>query len=102
MDQAIEFPLPDDRGRGQLIRLYACGLPVDEALIDAVVRKTKNASAAFIKELMRRAAQYYIQNNCKGLLHLREVDGALEEMLFSGGSLNASLLGASGVAREMA
>ncbi len=102
VDQAIEFPLPDDRGRGQLIRLYACGLPLDEALIDAVVRKTKNASAAFIKELMRRAAQYYIQNNCKGPLRLQEVDGALEEMLFSGGSLNASLLGASGVTREMA
>jgi len=102
VDQAIEFPLPDDRGRGQLIRLYACGLPLDEALIDAVVRKTKNASAAFIKELMRRAAQYYIQNNCKGPLRLQEVDGALEEMLFSGGSLNASLVGASGVTREMA
>jgi hypothetical protein len=101
VDQAIEFPLPDDRGRGQLIRLYACGLPVDEVLIDAVVRKTKNASAAFIKELMRRSAQYYIQNNSSGPLQLQEVDGALEEMLFSGGSLNASLLGASGVARRL-
>ena len=100
VDQAIEFPLPDDRGRGKLIRLYACGLPLDEALIDAAVRKTKNASGAFIKELMRRSAQYYIQNNCSGPLQLREVDGALEEMLFSGGSLNASLLGATGVARE--
>src|SRR5438270_13735159 len=27
VDQAIEFPLPDDRGRGQLIRLYTYGLP---------------------------------------------------------------------------
>lgn len=100
VDQAIEFPLPDERGRGLLIRLYACGLPLDDALIDEVVRKTKNASAAFIKELMRRAAQYYIQSNCNGPLQLREVEGALEEMLFSGGSLNASLLGASGVIRE--
>jgi hypothetical protein len=100
VDQAIEFPLPDERGRGQLIRLYACGLPIDEPLVDAVVRKTKGASAAFVKELMRRAAQYYIQNNCSGPLHLQEVEGALEEMLFSGGSLNASLLGASGVVRE--
>ena len=100
VDQAIEFPLPDERGRGQLIRLYACGLPIDEPLVDAVVRKTKGASAAFVKELMRRAAQYYIQNNCTGPLHLQEVEGALEEMLFSGGSLNASLLGASDVARE--
>lgn len=100
VDQAIEFPLPDERGRDLLIHLYACGLPLDEALVAAVVRKTKNASAAFIKELMRRAAQYYIQANCSGPLQLREVEGALEEMLFSGGTLNASLLGASGVSRE--
>ena len=27
IDQAIEFPLPDEEGRAQLVRLYASGLP---------------------------------------------------------------------------
>jgi cell division protease FtsH len=64
------------------------------------VKKTKGASAAFIKELMRRAAQFNLQEGKNGSLTANEVDSALEEMLFAGGSLNAKLLGASGVSRE--
>src|ERR1700745_3466919 len=51
-DQAIEFPLPDEQGRRQLVRLYACGLTLTDETVELVVKKTKNASAAFIKELM--------------------------------------------------
>jgi AAA+ superfamily predicted ATPase len=100
IDQAIEFPLPDDGGRGQLVSLYACGLPLDRGVVGAIVRKTKGASAAFIKELMRRAAQFYIQDGNSGPLRLEELDSALEEILFSGGSLNAKLLGGSALAEE--
>jgi len=100
IDQAIEFPLPDEEGRHQLIRLYACGLSVSSDVTAALVRKTKGASAAFVKELMRRAAQFYLQEGCTGPLQPQSVDAALEEMLFAGGSLNAKLLGASGVKRE--
>jgi ATP-dependent 26S proteasome regulatory subunit len=57
IDQAIEFPLPDEQGRRQLVRLYACGLTLTDETVELVVKKTKNASAAFIKELMRRSAQ---------------------------------------------
>src|SRR5262249_21109215 len=88
IDQAIESPLPDERGRAQLIRLYACGLPLDDELEQLIVRKTHNASAAFIKELMRRAAQAYLQNNAS-LLNVNHLNLALEEMLFAGGSLYA-------------
>jgi len=100
IDQAIEFPLPDDDGRRQLIKLYACGLPLSEGVVDSLVKKTKGGSAAFIKELMRRSAQFNLQNGTRGPLSASEVDSALEEMLFSGGSLNARLLGATGVSRE--
>jgi len=99
IDQAIEFPLPDERGRGRLIRLYACGLPLDEELVQLIVRKTDGASAAFIKELMRRAAQFYLQNGANGRLRGDDLNAALEEMLFAGGSLNAKLLGAAGLGR---
>src|SRR5580700_9701029 len=100
VDQAIEFPLPDDQGRRQLVRLYACGLPLSNEIVESLVKKTKGASAAFIKELMRRAAQFNLQDGKHGSLTADEVDSALEEMLFAGGSLNAKLLGASGVSRE--
>jgi cell division protease FtsH len=100
VDQAIESPLPDDRGRELLVRLYACGLNLPAALVELIVRKTEHASAAFIKELMRRCAQYHIQHARKGALTIEDVDAALEEMLFSGGSLNAKLLGATGVTRR--
>jgi len=94
VDQAIEFPLPDEVGRRKLIGLYACGLSIDEALVERTVKRTRHASAAFIKELMRRAAQYYISDNGNGSLEQKHVDAALEEMLFSGGTLNLKLLGA--------
>jgi len=100
IDQAIEFPLPDDRGRGQLVRLYSCGLPVSDEVVELIVRSTERGSAAFIKELMRRAAQFHIQDGKEGSsLRADQVNAALEEMLFSGGSLNAKLLGASEVGR---
>ncbi|PYV96842.1 MAG: cell division protein FtsH [Acidobacteria bacterium] len=98
IDQAIEFPLPDERGRRQLVRLYACGLPLDDEVVESTVRRTERGSGAFIKELMRRAAQFYIQNGSDGKLTSDHVNSALEEMLFAGGSLNAKLLGAEGVA----
>jgi len=97
IDQAIEFPLPDDRGRRLLIGLYSCGLSLSEEVTDLLVRRTERGSAAFIKELMRRAAQFYLQAGNGGDLSSDHLSAALEEMLFSGGSLNAKLLGAAEV-----
>ena len=97
IDQAIEFPLPDERGRTQLVRLYASGLPLDDEVVEMIVHKTDKGSPAFIKELMRRAAQFYIQNGSSGQLRPADLNEALEEMLFAGGSLNAKLLGAEGL-----
>lgn len=94
IDQAIEFPLPDDVGREKLVALYARGASVDAATVQTIVRKTRGVSAAFIKELMRRSAQIAIERGAEAHLDLSDVDDALEEMLFTGGSLNRKLLGA--------
>jgi ATPase family associated with various cellular activities (AAA) len=94
IDQAIEFPLPDADGRAKLVRLYSRSLSVPDDVVSAVVQKTKGTSAAFIKELMRRSAQFQFEVDGGDVLHQRSVDAALEEMLFTGGSLNAKLLGA--------
>jgi ATP-dependent 26S proteasome regulatory subunit len=93
IDQAIEFPLPDEAGRRKLLHLYSGGMVVPDEVAEVVVKKTNKASAAFIKELMRRSAQYRLQSGAEGPLKLSHVESALEEMLFSGGSLNRKLLG---------
>lgn len=93
IDQAIEFPLPDEEGRAKLTKLYAHDLQISQDLLDLIVRRSKGVSAAFIKELMRRCAQFQIETSGGSLLTQAAVDAALEEMLFAGGTLNRRLLG---------
>jgi hypothetical protein len=97
IDQAIEFPLPDDIGRAKLARLYGQTMQLDDDVVAAIVSKTKGASAAFIKELMRRSAQFVLQSGKDSILTVAAIESALEEMVFLGGSLNLKLLGASTV-----
>lgn len=95
IDQAIEFPLPDPDGRRRLVELYGGALKVSQELSEAIVAKTDRASAAFMKELMRRSAQVLLARGGETALKLSDVDDALDEMLVSGGSLNVKLLGAA-------
>ena len=93
IDQAIEFPLPDEEGRSKLVVLYSGKLGVPERVMELIVRRTKGSSAAFIKELMRRSAQFQIELGGDGVLQESAVNGAIEEMVFAGGALNLKLLG---------
>lgn len=93
VDQAIEFPLPDADGRRKLVQLYAGELKIGTKVVATLVKKTQGASAAFIKELMRRSAQFMIRSGTTTELQAKHVEGALDEMLFAGGSLNVKLLG---------
>jgi hypothetical protein len=95
VDQAIEFPLPDDVGRQRLLDLYRHGLALPKTLASKLVKRTEGVSAAFIKELMRRSAQFAFERRSKASsLMESDVENALRELLFEGGSLNATLLGA--------
>lgn len=100
IDQAIEFPLPDADGRRTLARLYARGLEVSDDVMENIVKRTDRASAAFIKELMRRAAQYSLSAGRSPRLGREDVEMALDELLFASGRLNASILGAKAVETE--
>jgi hypothetical protein len=93
IDQAIEFPLPDEEGRTKLAKLYSRGLDVPRDVLELIVRRSKGSSAAFIKELMRRSAQFLIEAGDGHVLTTAAVDSAIEEMVFIGGSLNLKLLG---------
>ncbi len=97
VDQAIEFPLPDDDGRRKLVGLYGRGAGLTAELVEEVVKRTEKVSGAFIKELMRRTVQFHLERNgsadAVGKVEGRDVSEALEEMVFRGGELNMKLLG---------
>lgn len=94
IDQAVEFPLPDEPCRARLARLYANNLDVADEVIESIVKRTDRVSASFIKELMRRAAQYHFERSDSANIDLSDVESALDELLIAGGSLNRKLLGA--------
>ena len=100
IDQAIEFPLPDADGRRKLARLYGRGAPLSAETLERVVNRTERTSAAFIKELMRRSVQFALERGGEAEIAALDIDAALDELLFSGGRLNASLLGALGARAE--
>ncbi|WP_245428982.1 ATP-dependent Clp protease adaptor ClpS [Mesorhizobium sp. WSM3860] len=93
IDQAIEVPLPDDDSREKLVRLYGGGLKLSDKIVGEAVARTKGVSAAFIKELMRRAAQTTIMRGDGEAVTPGDLAEALDDMLFTGGRLNVRLLG---------
>jgi Tfp pilus assembly protein PilF len=93
IDQAIEYPLPDEPGREKLIRLYSQGLSLSPELLRHTVLKTKGVSASFIRELMRRSAQFHLERGATtGALSGEDLDSALNELV--SGKFNRRLLGA--------
>jgi ATP-dependent 26S proteasome regulatory subunit len=103
VDQAIEFPLPDEAGRRKLVQLYAAKAAISDDVIRHAARTTEGVSASFIKELMRRAMQFNLECRTNGeavRILQNDIDQAVEELLFTGGPLNRALLGAGGSARE--
>ena len=49
---------------------------------------------------MRQSAQFHYETGDNDALHQSALDGALEEMLFSGRSLSVNLLGGSNIGSE--
>jgi hypothetical protein len=56
VDHAVELPVPDAEARRQLIELYRGSLVLDLSDPDVVIKRTDGVTAAFLKELLRRAA----------------------------------------------
>lgn len=94
IDQAIEIPAPDASCRRRLFALYGQGMPLQETSIERFVRRTEGVSAAFLRELMRRAALFAADEGAKAAVEDRHVDEALHELVVRGGDLTRSLLGA--------
>lgn len=94
IDQAIEIPLPDDECRTKLINLYSRGMTVKLTDQPKWVAATQGASAAFIKELLRKAAVFAIQRAPSKDLIVTDADieQALGELLLAG-AMTRTLLG---------
>jgi hypothetical protein len=96
IDQAIEFPLPDEECRARLFCLYGQGLDLHCLDLPRWVEKSQGASPAFIEELLRKAALMAAERGetIEPLpLTDDDVAGALDELICFGGELTQKLLG---------
>jgi len=91
IDQAFEVPVPDEGCRKRLFELYARGLKLGATSFDGFVKRTEGASAAFIRELLRKAALFAADDGDR--LEDSHIDQALRELVVDGGELTKSLLG---------
>ena len=95
IDQAIEIPLPDHACRRRLFDLYGQGLTLRLERLSELIEQTEGVSAAFIRELMRKAALFAAEEGDMIIVEDRHIDEALKELDFEGGELTKRLLGAS-------
>jgi ATP-dependent 26S proteasome regulatory subunit len=101
VDLAAELPLPDAVARRALIRLYQGRLVLDDTGVDAVVARTDGVTAAFLKELLRKAALLAAEADASadadGSGPIRVTDGhleaALDQLLAGRSQLTRVLLG---------
>ncbi|MGG5751421.1 AAA family ATPase [Zafaria sp. Z1313] len=94
VDLAVEIPRPEREQRRALLALYADGLDLDDAVLDAAAGRTEGTTASFAKELVRRAvlAAALAGTQVEG----RHLAGAVEELMADGAALTRSLLGGDG------
>ncbi len=95
IDQAIEIPKPDAECRARLLELYRGDIEIPADIAAECVRRTEDASAAFIRELARRMAQFVLLRNETAVTEM-DMRRALEEML-GAGDFTAIALGAEGL-----
>jgi hypothetical protein len=93
IDQAFEVPLPDAECRRRLFELYSQGMSVKIDDMQPFIKKTEGASAAFINEVMRKAALFAAPDGTPIVVYPKHMDEALHELVVEGGTLTRSLLG---------
>jgi SpoVK/Ycf46/Vps4 family AAA+-type ATPase len=92
VDQAVEVPLPDAQCRRRLFELFSDKLTLGQVSWETFIQRTEGASAAFIRELMRKAA-LFAADEPSDSVEDRHLDEAIHELVVEGGVLTQSLLG---------
>ncbi|WP_052574010.1 ATP-binding protein [Haloferula sp. BvORR071] len=97
IDQAIQIPPPDEDCRRRLFELYGKGLKVETKNLGGLIKRLEGVSAAFIRELLRKAAVHAALETSKGKIAVKErhLEAAVAELMVAGGDLTKSLLGAA-------
>lgn len=78
--------------------MYGQGLTLRLEHLPELIDQTEGVSAAFIRELMRKAALFSADEGHDSeaiVVEDRHIDEALKELVFEGGELTKRLLGAS-------
>jgi hypothetical protein len=103
VDLAAELPLPDADARRQLVRLYQGNLELDLADAGALIERTEGVTAAFLKELLRKAAVLSCEAD-PGEGPIRVTDAhltdALDQLLDSRNQLTRALLGGGSLSED--
>ncbi|MFC4313752.1 AAA family ATPase [Steroidobacter flavus] len=93
IDEAIEIPLPDAGCRARLLELYGKSLSFEEGVVTATVAATAGASASFMKELVRRFAQFSLACNKGRKVSAADAAAVVEDALGSRTAIGGKLLG---------
>ena len=96
IDQAVEIKLPDAESRRRLFDLYLVGVSHSIENVEPFVEQTDGVSAAFIKELVRRAALVaVIGREGKGgiVVTAAHLEQALVDLLTHSATVTRAILG---------
>jgi len=102
IDAAIEVALPDERCRARLIELYGRALSFEEGAVDDAAQRTEGASAAFMKELVRRLAQRSLAAGRDGTVSRDDVTALIDEGLEDDAEIGSRLSGMGAAPRRRA
>ncbi|MBT9586582.1 hypothetical protein IV102_24775 [bacterium] len=94
--QAIEIGLPDLAGRTRLLQLFLRSVPNEVTDLETTARDSEGTSAAFIKELVRRAVLMATPaGDQAGTIREEHLGLALRDLLEHSAPVIRSILGAS-------
>lgn len=94
-ERAVEIGLPDDESRRRLLRLHLHGVAHEAEDVEGVVDRTAGVSAAFIKELVRRATMLSLDDAADPpVLRSVHLERALDDLLEHSAPVLRSMLGA--------
>jgi len=98
VDQAVELPLPDAGERRRLLDLFCRRIDASLSRRDDLVARTEGASAAFIRELVRKATLLAAVDS-RTTVGDDDFEGALQALDHSG-RLTRRILGAEGAGED--
>lgn len=98
VDQAVEIKLPDDSCRRRLLARYLRGMPTTNLDVETAVARTEGVSAAFLKELCRRAGLMAAERTpptVELVVSDTDLTAALDDLLEHSAPILRAMLGAA-------